>query len=466
MNRILNQISDKLLKPMEKISSQRHLVAIRDGILAVFPLTMVGSLFWLITILPFPETWFIKNLIDANKNLILKPYQLTTLLTTLYMVVGVGANLAKSYGYNQVSSSIVSLVTFLMTLSPVTPATFVSNDFIKEATEQGLLMDWYDRLLGLDIVLPMAPLSGTGAYIGVFSSIVAVETMRVYQIHLAKKREEKKNKNVPDVMPASVVDTINSILPIFFIVFAMFIIRDILQVDLHIIIISSFSTIIKATNNIVGAIIFALYMSLVSFFGLSSFKVSGSAARMQWNKILFENQTARRLGLPMPNVAPLPFYQFFIWIGGVGSTLSLTILMCFSKSRYLKNLGKTSILLAVFNINDPILYGTPVLLNPYLFIPYLLAPVVTTIFTYVVIWAGLVGKIHVGASTNFPIPLSAYLSTGDYKAVVLCIVNIIIAGVIYYPFLKIYEAKLIQEGEERARQHALKKNQELSVFDM
>ncbi len=165
--------------------------------------------------------------------------------------------------------------------------------------------------------------------------------------------------------------------------------------------------------------------------------------------MLDANVAAQAAGQPVPNIAPEPFFQWFVWIGGSGATIGLVLLMLVSKSRYLKDIGKACLIPGICNINEPVIFGAPIMLNPLLIIPFILGPVVCGIISYFAMVLNLVAKPVVLAPWTLPAPIGAYLATGgDWRAIILVLINIAIVTVIYFPFFKAYEKKLIKEGME------------------
>lgn len=461
MKQTLYFIEKRLLRPMEKISQQRHLAAIRNGVLAAFPLSLIGTIFMLVTILPYPNSWPIHQFIAQHENLILMPYRMTTLLMTLYVVVGVGSHLARYYGYSQVSGSLIALVAFLMTIVPTQPVDMISQAFLNNAHQYGADLSWLKSLEALGWVIPINRLSGVSAYVGVLSALFGVEILHLYN-HVARSAKAK-NTDGRSYVPEGILDAINSIVPLMLVVSILFFVRHVLAFDFQDILTVALSALIKATNSLPGAMFFVLLMSLISFFGVSGFRLSGTGASLIWLALLNANRAAHLQGEALPNVAPTPFYQFFIWIGGIGATLSLVVLLCFSKSQYLKRLGLTCLLPSLFNLNEPVLYGVPIILNPYMLIPFVCAPVVTTAVSYISVSLNLVGKAFTAPAHMFPGPIGAFFATADWRAVVLSLVNFGIGLLVYYPFLKVYEQKLLAEGEANAKKIALEKEKNVRV---
>lgn len=464
MRSILLFLENHLVRPMERVSSQRHLVAVRNGLLAVFPLSLIGSIFYLIANLPLPEAWAIQQFLVKNHDTIMVPYRMTVVLITLYMVVGVGAKLARFYDYDQVSGALVALAAFLMTTMPIQPSSMVPVEFLQSAVEKGLDTGWMQTIQNIGWVMPQTPMSGVGIYVGALSAIIGVETMHLFRYITAKLHKTGAWKKAQ--IPESITQTIDTIMPIAIVILGLFIVRDVIGLDFQSMVLSLFSAIVQSSSTLGGSLVYVLVLSLFSFFGVIGYGVSGSAAGVAWATLISANRAAHALGQMPPNVAPLPFFHYFIWIGGTGAVLSLVILMCFSKSRYLRRMGYSSIVPALANVNQPVIYGLPVILNPYMFIPFLLVPQVTTLLTYFCMKVNLVGRPISDPSNFLPFFAGAYMATGDWKAIILSIVNLGISVLIYYPFFKVYERKLILEGEQRAKKHALDENGELHVTDV
>lgn len=146
-----------------------------------------------------------------------------------------------------------------------------------------------------------------------------------------------------------------------------------------------------------------------------------------------------------------PFWQFFIVIGGSGSTMGLVLLYLRSRSAHLRSIGKLSIVPSMFNINEPVIFGSPVVMNPILFIPFLLAPLVNAVIAWTATKTNLINHVVSLAPWTTPAPIGAAWSTGwDWRVIVLIAVLVAIATLIYYPFFKMYERQLLQQEQEQA----------------
>ncbi|NLZ33773.1 MAG: PTS sugar transporter subunit IIC, partial [Clostridiales bacterium] len=118
MNKFAEFLDQKLSTPMAKMAEQRHLRAVRDGIIATLPLIIVGSLFILIGIPPLPDEWAITQFLKANNSVSMLPYRVTMYIMTLYACWGIGYSLAKSYKLDGVTGGTLSAMAFLLTIVP------------------------------------------------------------------------------------------------------------------------------------------------------------------------------------------------------------------------------------------------------------------------------------------------------------------------------------------------------------
>ena len=186
-------------------------------------------------------------------------------------------------------------------------------------------------------------------------------------------------------------------------------------------------------------------------FGIHGWSIVGSLARPLWLTLLEANTTAFAASQTVQHIGAEPFYQWFIMIGGAGSTIGLSILFFFcSKSSYAKTLGKTAFVPAIFNINEPMIFGAPIVLNPMLIIPFVLCPIINACIAWVVTSLGWVNAVVASSPWTLPGPIGAYLACGaDFRAALLNIALIVLSVIIYYPFFVMYDKKLVTEENEK-----------------
>ena len=159
-------------------------------------------------------------------------------------------------------------------------------------------------------------------------------------------------------------------------------------------------------------------------------------------------------GADLSNIFTTPFWTYFVIIGGSGSVLALAFLMMRSKSKQLSTVGKIGLIPSFFGISEPMIFGTPLMLNPIFFFPFIFTSVFNAVVTYLCMSWGIVGKTFAVFSWQMPSPIGAFLSTMDWRAVVLVLVLIVLDGIMYYPFLKVYEKNLVQLEKESESESA------------
>ncbi|MCC2252404.1 PTS sugar transporter subunit IIC [Virgibacillus sp. AGTR] len=414
MSKFVDFMENKLSAPMARLSEQRHLLAIRDGVISSLPFIIVGSFFLIFAFPPLPESWAITKWATEHAAGILIPYRMTMFIMSLYIAFGIGYNLAKSYKVDPLSGAQIAVAALLLTITP---------SVVDE----------------LGFVLPMQYLGGHGLFVTIIVSIISVEIFRVC-----------KQKNVtirlPEQVPSSVSRSFEALIPVAIVIILMSIITVVMGVNLHHLVDKLAAPLVTAGDSLVGVLVPVFLITFFWSFGIHGVSVVGSVARPLWEVYLVNNSEAVADGAEtIPHIAPETFFQWFIWIGGSGATLGLVLVMLFfAKSKYMKSLGRTTITPSVFNINEPVIFGAPIVLNPLLIIPFIITPLVTATLSYIVTSIGLVTPTHIMPPWTLPAPIGAYLSTGgDWKAVVLVFVNIAISALIYLPFFKMYDKKML-----------------------
>ncbi|MGE7592490.1 PTS sugar transporter subunit IIC [Peribacillus frigoritolerans] len=415
MDKFVAFLENNLSTPMAKLSEQKHLRAIRDGVVSALPFIIFGSLFLIIAFPPVAADtalgeWSAKHIAE-----ILIPYRLTMFIMTLYITFGIGYSLSQSYKLDPLSGGLLSLAAFLFTIG------------VKMMDDVGF-------------VLPMTNLGGHGLFVGMLVSIFAVEILRFC-----------KTKNItirmPDSVPTSVARSFEALIPVSIVLLVMTLITVVFAVDLHSLVDKAVAPLISAGDTLPGVLIPVFLITFFWSFGIHGVSVVGAVARPVWEVYLGNNSAAVAAGKAIPHIAPETFFQWFIWIGGSGATLGLVIAMLLTaKSSYSKAMGKATIVPSIFNINEPVIFGMPIVLNPVLIIPFIITPLIGATLAYIATSIGLVNPTYVMVPWTLPAPIGAYLSTGgDWRAIVLVMVNLTISVLIYLPFFKMYDKKLLAQ---------------------
>ncbi|MDF9824524.1 PTS system cellobiose-specific IIC component [Breznakia sp. PF5-3] len=205
--------------------------------------------------------------------------------------------------------------------------------------------------------------------------------------------------------------------------------------------------IVGLVDNVWGVMILALIVMVFWWFGIHDTVITGPLSPLLYSN-LTANMTAYAAGtaaVALPFVLTEPFWFTFMAIGGSGATFGLAILCFRSKSKQIRTVGKLAIVPAFFNINEPLIFGLPLMFNPTMFVPFALVMPLNGVITYILMNLGIVGSTFANPSWNMFSPIGALISTLDIKAVILVLALIVIDMLIYLPFFKVYEKQKIAE---------------------
>lgn len=151
-----------------------------------------------------------------------------------------------------------------------------------------------------------------------------------------------------------------------------------------------------------------------------------------------QNAAAFQHHQPLPHIVVVSLF-LFVFPGGAGASLPLAVMLATSRITKLRRVGRLALVPSIFNINEPLLFGVPLVLNPFFAVPFVLAPAVLATITYAAVWLGYVGRPVNYVPSAIPSIISTYLASLDWRAVVLVSVNIAVAAAIYLPFFRAYE---------------------------
>lgn len=414
-----------LVEWMGKVANNRYLTAIRNGMSVIIPVTIIGSLFIILLNLPI-DAW--KEMIAPFADKLTIPMNFTMDFMSVYVCVGIASSLCDEYKIDKVSTSVLSVLAFLIaTITPVA----IDPEVAEKA---GLAVS--------GTVLPLGNFGASGLFTAIVMSIFTVEVVRFCL---------KKNLviKMPNGVPTSVINSFAALVPGAIVILIAWIIKVGFNFNINSALQWVFSPIAYfAGDNVLSVIVPILLITIVWIFGIHGMIIATPILYPFWYDNLNANINAAATGAAIPHFMTEQFFQWFVWIGGAGATLSLAFLMAFvGKSDFCKKMGRFTFIPGIFNINEPLIFGTPIVMNPFFAIPFILAPIVMGLTTYFAM-----GVFHIVASPiaivpwTLPAPLGALMATGfDWRAAVLAIVNIIIAGLIYYPFFKAFDKSMLEK---------------------
>ena len=428
MDKFLEFLEGKLGPIAYKLNANRYLSAIKEGFFGAMSLLIVGSMFLLVANLPIPGyADFMAGVFGADwTQFFMVPFDMTMNIMTIFVMIGMAKDLCKTYGIDDVAGIIYALVGFLI----LTPSILST-----------------DNAAGI----PMGNLSASGLFLGMMSTVLAVEIVRFV---LGRGWTIK----MPDSVPANVARSFDALIPGLFVILVFDILKLIFAM-------TSFETaqafifeIIQAPLTSIGAtlpatILVVILETLLFSFGLHGPNILGAVMNPIWLTLTAENASAYAAGEVLPNIVNAQFYANFIKIGGAGATFGLALLCLFvAKSSQFKTLGKLAIGPAIFNINEPLIFGMPIVLNPILMIPFIVSPVVMTTLTYILMNIGLIPLTNgVNIPWTTPPIISGFLISG-WQGAVWQVIEMGLSALIFYPFFKIEDNKAysVEIGELEA----------------
>ncbi|MFV0261619.1 MAG: PTS sugar transporter subunit IIC [Kluyvera sp.] len=421
---ITSLLEQKMLPLAEKISSNIYLTALKNAFIALIPFLIVGSFFLLLTNFPisgyneFMTSLLGKGTLDKLNYGINASYGLMTLL----VIISFSKELVEKLNLSQSAAILPVAIFFLMLPGSVT-------------TESG------DIVAGAYALLDF---SSESMFLGIIVTVVTIKLMALLE-----------NKAFTIKMPASVPPEIarsfKSLVPIL-VVLLFWIIIKVLFENTHFGTPGKFINVVLQQpllylgNSIFSQLIAEMMISLFWFFGIHGDSIVSSVMGPIWQTLSAQNLAQTQAGLAATNIITQQFRDVYLIAGGTGFTGALLIsIFMVAKSTRLKQLAKLASPAAIFNINEPVIFGLPIVLNPLMLIPFLITPIVLCTVTYAVIALGWVPPTSgISIPWTTPIFISGFLTTG-ISGVILQAVNLVIATAIYTPFVRILDKQYLHE---------------------
>ena len=410
----------KFLVPVaEKIDKQAHLSAVKKGMVVLTPILLLGSMAYPLKTIKnlFKEsesvqTWFVNNvyLID----LLIK---LSLGLVGLYAVLAIAYFLSEHYK--------------IYTIGSVTLAAFAFMVMTVTVGENGVIDPKY--------------LDSKGLFTGIFIAIITVEIYRFFTEH---KLIIKMPEGVPDFVSKSFeLITPTAFIAVVFI-FARYLVAELSGgLLLPEIIMKGLAPAIGSLDNLFVVWVVIFLRLAFWFFGIHSAVLSPILSPI-FVSYLSENIMAKEAGMALPHFVTGGVFSAFVNFTGSGVTVGLVLAMLMSKSKRYKKVGQVSLIPSMFGINEPVLFGVPVILNPILVIPFLFLSPFVSIMPLALMKYGYLAKPFFDPP-YLPLFFEGYLTGFDWRTPIVQIVQIMLSFAIYYPFFKILERDELRLENEK-----------------
>jgi PTS system cellobiose-specific IIC component len=402
-------LNRRVVPVLTALSDNTSMAAIRAGMVSVVPLTIVGGLFMVVSYLPVPG-W--EGIVTPWLPLLQVPVTATFGVLGLIVCLAIAYDLGTRLGQDALVSATMAATIFL--LIQIEPS---------------------------DLTFRTPGLGSQGLFTAIIVALVVVRTQKLFT-------ERGIVISMPDTVPAVVSQSFLSLVPLLFLVVAFWLIRFVGGVDINQVVQTAFSPLVFALNTLPGILVYAFLVSLLWSVGIHGDNALDAIVAPIFLQYLAENVAAMTAGQPLPYVTANGFFTTFVNVGGTGATLALALILAFSKDAGFRKVGRLSLPTQVFQINEPIFFGLPIVLNPMFMVPYVLSALVLTTGSFVLMSWGLIHKPFINVPWTTPPVIGHYLVTGgDWRAALWGVVSLAIAMAIYYPFAKAAERERHDTGQ-------------------
>lgn len=419
----------KVVPVANKISNQRHLAALRDGLTNLVPFTVIGGLSLMIANPPVneqlvhPTNWFYDFLLlwlhwaNQNSNLLTIPFNLSIGIISIYVVLGVSYRLADYYKMAALPNSLVALMTFMAVATP--PKTIKSIIYLR--------------------------LDGFGAntmFCAIIIALLVIEINRFMENH-------NMTIKMPSSVPPAVAAPFQVLLPLVINLVLFLGVNQILKVILHAslanLIFVVFQPMMNAGSSLLSMTILVEVALIFWFFGIHGDNMISAVTTPIWTANLVQNLQEYASHKTLTNIYSGNFA--FIFGEAIVYFAIMASMLSFAKSPQLKSLSHLSWPATLFNINEPQVFGIPTVMNLFTFIPSFICILINMPIAYYATTLGLMSKTAISVPWTLPAPLYAIISTLDWRAGVVWLLEFLIDFVIIAPFVIAYDKQLIKKNE-------------------
>lgn len=430
LQNIQEYLEEHVIPKAAAIGNQTHLAAIRDGLTVLVPVTIIGGFACLLAMPPVSATMEATNFIfsmlcawrdfsAAHMNTLLIPYNLTIGVISIYVVLGIGYQMAKTYKMNSISNMICCLLTYMCVAG--VPQSFTVGETAVSA-------------------IPVTNLGASGMFAAILIALGVSEiTHQCMKHNLVIK--------MPASVPPNVAAPFNVLIPSVINVL-LFMGLDALCASLSGaglcgLIYTLIQPLLSATGSLPSIILINVLMTTFWFFGIHGGNMMGIVTTPITTMGLTLNAEAYAAGKELPCFfAGAVNTVYGGWISYFAIVLAIIF---FAKSQQLRSITKIAAVPSFFNINEPLIFGLPTVLNPYTFIIFILANNINLTIAYFLTEAGFLGKFFITLPFTVPAPLQAWLASMDPKGILVWACLLVMDVFIALPFIKAYDKQLINE---------------------
>jgi PTS system cellobiose-specific IIC component len=382
---------------------------------AVVPLTIIGGLFMIVSHLPV-SGWDAR--VAPYRALLQIPVTATFGLLAVVACFSIAYDLGHRLKQDAMSSASMATVAFL--------------------------------LIQLDVnagALVMDNLGSRGLFTAILVALVSVHVQRFFTGRNLVIR-------MPAGVPPVVYQSFASLNPLFFLLLLFWTVRFVAGVDINGVVQTAFSPLVFALNTLPGILVYASLVTVLWSVGINGDNAVDVIVAPVFLEYLSANVAAMTDGRPLPYVTAYGFFTTFVNVGGTGATIALALLLVRSSDPGFRKISRMSLPTQVFQINEPIFFGLPIVLNPIFMIPYILNALLLTTGSYLLMQWGAIHKPFVNVPWTTPPIIGHYLvSGGDWRAAVWGAASIVIAMLVYFPFARAAERTRLRRHHDGRDAH-------------
>lgn len=414
MNRAATFLNRYLVPALTALSENTCLSAIRAGMVAVVPLTIIGGLFMVASFPPVPG-W--AKAVEPHRPLLQIPVTATFGLLAVFACFAIGYDLGQRLKQEAIISASMATLVFLMLQLEVKGQT-----------------------------LSMSGLGSAGLFTAILIAVASVSAQKFFT-------DRNLVIRLPASVPPIVYESFLSLVPMCVLVLAFWILRFVLGIDINQLLQTAFTPLVFALNSLPGILVYAFLVTLLWSVGINGDNTLDAIVAPIFLQYLAANVEATAHGQPLPYVTALGFFTSFVNVGGTGATIALALIMLNSREPGFRKVSRISLPTQVFQINEPIFFGFPIVLNPIFMVPYVLNALILTAGSYLLMHWNLIHRPFVNVPWTTPPIIGHYLVTGgDWRAALWGVVSLGMAMLIYYPFAKAAERQRLSAAAARQAQ--------------
>lgn len=435
MEKIIDFVEQHIAPLANGLAQNRYIKAIQNTFMTLIPFFTIGSLLLILGEPPvdytalepgFAQSFFAgwAFLADTLGGVIWPVFNFTMGIMGLWAAIGISYFLSQGYKMKGFLPTLLGTVCWLITSGVTTEGAFVTDHF-----------------------------DSTGLFAAIFVTILAIELFRFLTEHKVGYIEIP-GAGVPPAISESFASLIPTAITLICTAVVSRIVISLAGVTLSEVMSQIMAPVVALADTPLGVFLLGVLVMLFWWFGIHD-----SVITSPLDVILYANldiniaaHLAGAANSALPTVLTPPVWWTYMAIGGSGATFGLALLALASKSKQIKTVGRLGIIPAFFNINEPIIFGMPMMYNPMMFIPFVFIMPLNGLLTYLAMATGIINRCWAYGGWNMFAPIGALLSNMEIKSLLFCIGLIILDMVLYFPFFKAYERqKLAEEAAETAK---------------